>query len=63
VATYTKYDEYMISQETFTLTKCINRRSTITNPRPIEKELGRRYEYEDYISMFSEKIKTKKIIA
>tara|TARA_B100001109_G_scaffold231053_1_gene207976 strand:- start:557 stop:718 length:162 start_codon:yes stop_codon:yes gene_type:complete len=53
----------MISQETFTLTKCINRRSTITNPRPIEKELGRRYEYEDYISMFSEKIKTKKIIA
>ena len=52
----------MMSQETFTLTKCINRRLIATNPRPWEKELGGYYEFEDYISMISEKIKAGKII-
>lgn len=62
ITTYTKSDNHMMSQETFTLTKCINRRLIATNPRPWEKELARYYEFEDYISMISEKIKAGKII-
>ena len=62
MTTYTKSDNHMKSQETFTLTKCMNRRLIATNPRPLEKELGKYYGFEDYISMIGEKIKTGKII-
>ena len=50
MTTYTKCDDHMMSQETFTLTKCTNCGLIATNPRPLEKELGRYYEFEDYIS-------------
>ena len=50
MTTYTKCDDHMKSQETFTLTKCTNCGLIATNPRPLEKELGKYYEFEDYIS-------------
>ena len=50
MTTYTKCDDHMMSQETFTLTKCINCGLIATNPRPLKKELGKYYEFEDYIS-------------
>jgi 2-polyprenyl-3-methyl-5-hydroxy-6-metoxy-1,4-benzoquinol methylase len=50
MTTYTKCDDHMKSQETFTLTKCTNCGLITTNPRPLEKELGKYYEFEDYIS-------------
>lgn len=50
MTTYTKCDDHMKSQETFTLTKCTNCGLIVTNPRPLEKELGKYYEFEDYIS-------------
>ena len=50
MTTYTKCDDHMVSQETFTLTKCTNCGLIATNPRPLEKELGKYYEFEDYIS-------------
>jgi RNase P subunit RPR2 len=39
MTTYTKCDDHMKSQETFTLTKCTHCGLIATNPRPLEKEL------------------------
>ena len=50
MTTYTKCDDHMMSQETFTLAKCTTCGLIATNPRPSEKELGKYYEFEDYIS-------------
>lgn len=50
MTTYTKCDDHMMCQETFTLTKCTTCGLIATNPRQLEKELEKYYEFEDYIS-------------
>lgn len=42
--------DYTVSQESFQLVGCKNCGLVFTNPRPEEKELGRYYESDDYIS-------------
>ena len=42
--------DYMISGETFNITKCTNCSFLFTNPRPTPKDLGAYYESEEYIS-------------
>jgi 2-polyprenyl-3-methyl-5-hydroxy-6-metoxy-1,4-benzoquinol methylase len=42
--------DYMISEETFNITKCTNCSFLFTNPRPTPKDLGAYYESEEYIS-------------
>ncbi|MEO9872411.1 class I SAM-dependent methyltransferase [Ekhidna sp.] len=52
----TKFDNYMIcddhtvTEESFALVKCSKCQLIFTNPRPLESELSRYYNSEDYIS-------------
>ncbi len=42
--------DYTVSQESFTLVKCVDCSFVYTNPRPKEEYLGKYYESENYIS-------------
>jgi len=42
--------DHSVSQESFTLCKCIKCSLIFTNPRPDQKNIGKYYESEDYIS-------------
>jgi predicted SAM-dependent methyltransferase len=47
---YMKCKDHSKSQEYFKLEKCINCSFIFTNPRPEEKDLGKYYEFEEYVS-------------
>jgi 2-polyprenyl-3-methyl-5-hydroxy-6-metoxy-1,4-benzoquinol methylase len=47
---YLSCSDYTVSNKVFSITKCNNCEFKITNPIPLEKEIGKFYESEDYIS-------------
>ncbi|MEI6866546.1 MAG: methyltransferase, partial [Flavicella sp.] len=48
--TYVSCKDYLVSDEKFDLLLDDNLDLLITNPKPVEKDLGRYYESEEYIS-------------
>ncbi len=42
--------DHSVSQESFVITKCLGCQFQFTNPRPSDKEIGKYYQSEDYIS-------------
>lgn len=47
---YLVVKDHSVSQESFTLCKCKNCSFVFTNPRPDQKNIGKYYESEDYVS-------------
>lgn len=50
LAHYADVKDYSISKETFKLVSCVHCGFVFTNPRPLEKDLSKYYESEEYIS-------------
>jgi 2-polyprenyl-3-methyl-5-hydroxy-6-metoxy-1,4-benzoquinol methylase len=42
--------DHLVSGESFAITECLNCSFYFTNPRPLDEELGKYYQSEDYIS-------------
>ncbi|WP_017730989.1 class I SAM-dependent methyltransferase [Nafulsella turpanensis] len=51
---YKKLKDFSVSQESFRIVSCNHCGFRFTNPRPVESELGKYYESEDYISHTNE---------
>ena len=52
---YINVKDYSNTQEEFTIVSCETTNFLFTNPRPLEKDISKYYDFEDYISHSNKK--------